>query len=89
MKDTEAQALEAIIETLPKPAEPTFVTLDKAPSELLPGERADVSWISTEDVDRDQEIVVDPRRARGLDAELQLSLSTGSDAPPSISSVRA
>jgi len=63
MKDAQAQALEAIIKTLPQPAEPKFVTLDKAPSELLPGERADVSWISTEDVDRDQEVVV----AKGMD----------------------
>jgi hypothetical protein len=63
MKDAQAQALEAIIKTLPQPAEPKFVMLDKAPSELLPGERADVSWISTEDVDRDQEIVV----AKGMD----------------------
>jgi len=63
MKDAQAQALEAIIKTLPQPVEPKFVTLDKAPSELLPGERADVSWISTEDVDRDQEIVV----AKGMD----------------------
>jgi hypothetical protein len=61
MKD--AQALEAIIKTLPQPAEPKFIVSDKAPSELLPGERADVSWISTEDVDRDQEIVV----AKGMD----------------------
>jgi hypothetical protein len=58
MKDTQAQAFEAIIKTLPEPAEPKFVTLDKAPSELSPGERADVSWICTEDIDRDQEIVV-------------------------------
>jgi hypothetical protein len=34
----------------------------KATSELLDGERADVSWISTEEIDRDQEIVV----ARGM-----------------------
>ena len=46
MKDAQAQALEEIIKTLPQPAEPKFVTMDKAPSELLPGERADVSWIS-------------------------------------------
>jgi hypothetical protein len=63
MKDAQAQALEAILKTLPEPAEPKFVTLNKDPSELLPGERADVSWISTEDMDRDQEIVV----AKGMD----------------------
>ncbi len=32
MKDAQALALEAIIKTLPRPAEPKFVTLDKAPS---------------------------------------------------------
>ena len=37
MKDAQAQALVAIVKTLPQPAEPKFVTLDKAPSELLPG----------------------------------------------------
>ncbi len=63
MKDAQAQALEAIIKTLPQPSEPKFIVSEKAPTELLPGERADVSWISTEDVDRDMEIVI----AKGMD----------------------
>jgi hypothetical protein len=33
----------------------------KATSELLDGERADVSWISTEELDREKEIVVAKR----------------------------
>src|SRR5271166_4976496 len=49
--------------SLAEPTEPKFVTLEKAPSELLLGERADVSWISTEDPDRDREVVI----ARGMD----------------------
>jgi hypothetical protein len=63
MKDVQARALEEVLKTLPQPAEPKFITIAKAPSELLPGERADVSWISTEDIDRDNEIVV----AKGMD----------------------
>jgi hypothetical protein len=39
-------------------AEPKFVTLDRAPSQLLPGKRADIGWINTEHVDRDQEVVI-------------------------------
>jgi hypothetical protein len=38
MKETQAQALEAIIKTLPQSAEPRFIVSDNAPSELLLGE---------------------------------------------------
>jgi len=62
MKDAQAKALDAILKTIPD-AQPKFIVTAKAPSELLPGERADISWISTEDIDRDQEIVV----AKGMD----------------------
>ncbi len=61
MKDAQARALDAILKEYPA-ATPRFVTLERAPAELLPGDRADISWITTEDIDRDREIVV----ARGM-----------------------
>ena len=64
MKDRQAQALDALLKTLP--AELRAVkraTIDKAPTETLAGERSDVSWISTEAPDRDREVV----RAGGMD----------------------
>jgi hypothetical protein len=63
MKDTQAKALEKILPSLPEGAVPRFVTLEKAPAELLPGDRADISWITTESVDRDREVII----ARGMD----------------------
>src|SRR5438105_8861634 len=63
MKDTQAKQLESLLPNLPEGAEPKFVTLEKAPAELLPGERADVSWITTEDIDRDRDIVL----SKGMD----------------------
>jgi hypothetical protein len=62
MKDAQARALDAILKTIPD-AQPKFIVTAKAPAELLPGERADISWISTEDIDRDNEIVI----AKGMD----------------------
>jgi hypothetical protein len=59
MRDKQAQLLEQLLKTLPQEDRTLrrFVTA-KAPSELLDGERADVSWISTESIDRDKEIVI-------------------------------
>ena len=63
MKDAQAKALESLLPNLPEGAEPKFITPEKAPSELLPGDRADVSWITTEDPDRDREVVLN----KGMD----------------------
>jgi len=71
MKDAQARLLEAILKTLP--AEDRSVkrlVTAKAPAELLDGERADVSWISTEEIDREHEIV----SARGMnDSQYRLN----------------
>jgi len=62
MKDAQAKALDAILKTIPD-AKPKFIVTPKSP-DLLPGERSDISWISTEDIDRDNEIVL----STGMDA---------------------
>ncbi len=84
--DRQARALEALLHSLPREDEryaPGHLIIGKATSELLPGERADVSWISTEDVDRQREIV----RAQGMnDDHFQLNpvvtLNHAYDLPP-------
>jgi hypothetical protein len=64
MKDRQAQALEGVLKTLPEELRRVKrAVIDRAASETLQGERSDVSWISTEDPDRDREVVV----ARGMD----------------------
>jgi hypothetical protein len=65
MKDRQAQALEALLKTLPRerPYEPQTTVIAKSPTELLTGERADVSWISEESIDRQGDVVV----AAGMD----------------------
>jgi hypothetical protein len=65
MSDKAAQALDAILRGLPKSGEFAYrkAISDKGPTELLPGERSDVSWITCEDPDRDNEVVL----ARGMD----------------------
>jgi hypothetical protein len=64
MKDAQARAVEALLRSLPR--EPAYAyrkaVAPRAPTELNPGERSDVSWISTEIVDRQGEVV----RARGM-----------------------
>jgi hypothetical protein len=64
MTDAQARALDAILKSLP--SEPAYAyrkaVVARAPTELNPGERSDVSWISTEVVDRQGEVV----RARGM-----------------------
>jgi hypothetical protein len=63
MRDADARALDALLQALPaEERQPRRRVLAKALTELSPGERADVSWISTEAVDRDQEVM----RAGGL-----------------------
>ena len=72
MSDKAAQALDALLRQLPTSAEFAYrkaVNL-QAPSELLAGERADVSWVSSEEPDRVREVVL----ARGMnDAQFQLN----------------
>jgi hypothetical protein len=59
MKDSQAFAVEKILATLPdEDRKLRRVLTTKASTELLPGERADISWISTELVDADNEIVI-------------------------------
>ena len=59
MQDRQAFQLEGILAALPHEDRALrHAVVAKAPTELLDGERADVSWISTEDIDRDREIVV-------------------------------
>ena len=66
MKDKQARLLDGILKTLPEEDRQLCrIVTAKKPSELLDGERADVSWISTEEIDRDREIVV----ARGMNDE--------------------
>jgi hypothetical protein len=62
MKDAQALALEELLKAHPD-AEYQKAVVEKATSEISPGERADVSWISTEAIDRDREIVL----ASGMD----------------------
>jgi hypothetical protein len=64
--DTQCRALEALLKSLPKDDEHRYRRTVKAqpPTDLIAGERADVSWISTESVDRVGEVVI----ARGMDA---------------------
>ena len=63
MKDKQARTLDQVLRALPAEDRQLIrLVAAKAPTELLDGERADVSWITTETVDRDQEIVI----ARGM-----------------------
>ena len=70
MKDRQARGLESLVRALPRSEEFRYrkSVLGRAPTELNPGERSDVSWISTESVDRTREVVL----ARGMnDAQFQ------------------
>ena len=60
MKDKQALQLEALLKDLPRDDlfKPGFLITEKATTELLPGEQADVSWISTEDRDRVLDMVI-------------------------------
>jgi len=65
MTDRAAQALDAILRAQPRGDEFAYrkAVRERAATELLPGERSDVSWISSEEPDRVREVV----RARGMD----------------------
>lgn len=57
MKDAEAKALDDILQSNPD-AEYVKAVVEKATTEFAEGERADVSWIQTEAIDRHGEIVL-------------------------------
>jgi hypothetical protein len=72
MMDRQAFALEEILKALPKDTAHAYrkAQLAQGPSEVLPGERTDVSWITTEDPDRQNEVVI----ARGMnDSQFKLN----------------
>ena len=60
MRDQQARALDTLIKSLPKSEEYSYRHAVKTPatSEVNPGERSDVSWISTEAPDRSKEVVI-------------------------------
>lgn len=60
MLDRQAIALDQVLKTLPKTREHEYrkAVVAQAPTELNPGERSDVSWITTETLDRDGEVVI-------------------------------
>src|SRR5262245_38412042 len=65
MPDDAARALDAILSSLPATDDHAYrhAVVTRGPTELNPGERSDVSWISTEAVDLLGEVVL----ARGMD----------------------
>src|SRR5438874_12068727 len=65
--DRQARALESVLHALPHDElyAPGHLVVEKATTELLPGERCDVSWISAESPDRMRDVVV----ARGMNDE--------------------
>jgi len=65
--DRQARALEAVLGSLPGDDlhAPGHLVVEKATTELLPGDRCDVSWISTENPDRMRDVVI----ARGMNDE--------------------
>jgi hypothetical protein len=72
MPDKSARAVDALLKSLPKTKDYEYrkTLVGRPPTELNPGERSDVSWISTESVDRMGEVVV----AKGMnDAQFQLN----------------
>ena len=64
MTDRQAVAVDSILKALPKDDAFRYrkAVAAKGPSEVLPGERSDVSWITTEAPDRTAEVVL----ARGM-----------------------
>jgi hypothetical protein len=70
--DKQAYALDAILKALPKDSAYAYrkAVIERAPTEISPGERSDVSWISTEDPDRTGDVVL----ARGMnDSQFRLN----------------
>jgi hypothetical protein len=63
MRDAQAHLLDSLLRSLPaEDRKLCRLVTAKAPTEVMDGERADVSWITTEEIDREKEIVV----ARGM-----------------------
>jgi hypothetical protein len=64
MTDQQAYALEAVLKALPRDKAYAYrkAVIDRGPTEVSPGERSDVSWISTENPDRIGDVVC----ARGM-----------------------
>jgi hypothetical protein len=64
LTDKQAFALEAVLKALPRDDAFRYrkTVVGRAPTELSPGERSDVSWISTEDPDRAGDVII----ARGM-----------------------
>lgn len=60
MPDRQARALDALLKAMPKDDAYRYrkAVVARPPTELSPGERADVSWISTEDPDRAGDVVL-------------------------------
>jgi hypothetical protein len=72
LTDRQAIALDTILKALPRDEAFRYrkATVARGASEVLPGERSDVSWITTEDPDRTREVV----RARGMnDSQFKLN----------------
>jgi len=70
MLDRAAHTLETLLKSLPRTPEYEYrhLVTSKAATEVNPGERSDVSWISTESPDRTREVVV----AKGMnDSQFQ------------------
>jgi hypothetical protein len=65
MPDRACRAVDALLRRLPQTSDHAYrhALVPGGPTELSPGERADVSWISTESVDRAGEVIL----ARGMD----------------------
>ncbi len=61
MLDRQARMLDTLLKSMPRSQEFAYrkTVVAKAPTELNPGERSDVSWISTESPDIVNEVVVD------------------------------
>jgi hypothetical protein len=60
MSDPAAQTLDSLLKSLPHTPEHEYrhLVTTKAPTEINPGERSDVSWISSESPDRTGEVVI-------------------------------
>lgn len=72
MTDRQAFALDALLKALPKDAAYAYrkAVIERGPTEVSPGERSDVSWISSEDPDRAGDVV----SARGMnDGQFKLN----------------
>jgi hypothetical protein len=72
LTDRQAFAVDSILKRLPKDSAYAYrkSLIERAPTELLPGDRSDVSWISSEEPDRAGDVVI----ARGMnDSQFKLN----------------